>query len=52
MSNEESDLFKLDGLVLADLEQLDDSALAHALRRVIADADEFDDPIALFESFI
>lgn len=52
MSYEESDLFELDGLVLADLDEFDDSALVHALRRVLADTGEGDDPIARFESFI
>lgn len=52
MSDEETDLVDLDGLSLADIEQLDDSALAHALRRVLAEADGPEDPIAAFQSFI
>jgi FXSXX-COOH protein len=52
MGDEESNLFDLDGLVLADLEEFDDSALAHALRRVIADTDDRNDPIAIFQSLI
>lgn len=56
MSNDEtvmnSDLIDLDEFVLADLEEFDDSALAHALRRVLADADGLEDPIAAFQSFV
>jgi FXSXX-COOH protein len=56
MSDEEtgidSDLIDLDGVLLVDLNELDDSALAHALRRVLADADGSENPIAAFQSFI
>jgi len=52
MSDEETDLINLDGLVLADLDGLDDSALVHVLRRVLADSDRHDEPIAGFQSFI
>jgi FXSXX-COOH protein len=47
-----SALIDLDGFVLADLEELDDSALGHALRRILADADGPEDPIAGFQAFI
>jgi FXSXX-COOH protein len=52
ISDEETDLVDLDGLALGDLNGLDDSVLAHALRRVLADADGPEDPIAAFEAFI
>ncbi len=48
----ETNLVNLDGLLLTDIEEFDDSALAHALRRVLADADGPEDPIAGFQSFI
>lgn len=51
-SSLESDLIDLDGISLADLEGFDDSVLAHALRRVLADADDLREPIAGFQSFI
>lgn len=52
MSNDEAYLINLGGLVQADLDPLDDSALAHVLRRVLADPDRHDDRIAAFESSI
>jgi FXSXX-COOH protein len=48
----ETGLVDLGGLALGDLKELDDSAIAHALRRVLADADGPEDPIAAFEAFI
>ncbi|MGH8905186.1 MAG: FxSxx-COOH cyclophane-containing RiPP peptide [Egibacteraceae bacterium] len=48
----ETDLLDLDEFVLADLEEFDDSALAHALRRVMEEADGPEDPIAGFQAFI
>lgn len=51
----ESDLVDLDGLSLADLaalEEFDDDVLAHALRRILADVDGPEDPIAAFQAFI
>lgn len=50
--SDKSDLIDLDGFVLADLAGVDDSALVHALRRVLADANGHDDPIAGFQSYI
>lgn len=48
----ETKLIDLDRFALADLMELDDSALDHALRRVLADAEGEEDPIAGFQSFI
>lgn len=46
----EPDLADLTGLTLADLAELDDSVLGHALRRIIGDSAE--PPIAGFDSRI
>jgi FXSXX-COOH protein len=48
----EADLVDLGGLSLDDLKELDDSALGHALRRVLADADGPGDAIAAFQSYL
>lgn len=48
----ETDLVDLGGLSLVDLKDLDDSALAHALRRVLADPDGPGEAVAAFESSI
>lgn len=48
----DTDLLDLDGILLADLKELDESVLAHALRRVLADADGPEDPIAAFQSYV
>ncbi len=48
----ETDLIDLDGISLADLEGFDDSVLVHALRRVLADSDDLQEPIASFQAFI
>lgn len=48
----DTDLIDLDGISLVDLEEFDESALAHALRRILADADEPEDPIAAFQSYV
>jgi FXSXX-COOH protein len=48
----EAGLVDLGGLSLSDLKELDGSVLAHALRRVLADADGPGDAVAAFESYI
>ncbi|MGH3693653.1 MAG: FxSxx-COOH cyclophane-containing RiPP peptide [Pseudonocardiaceae bacterium] len=48
----EADLVDLSGLSLADLRELDDSVLAHALRRILADAERPEEAVAAFESYI
>lgn len=48
----ETGLADLDKLSLADLDQLDESALAQALRRVLSDAEGPENPIAAFQAFL
>ncbi|WP_106240742.1 FxSxx-COOH cyclophane-containing RiPP peptide [Allonocardiopsis opalescens] len=47
-----SDLVDLGGIGLAELGRLDDSALAHAIRRVLSDADNSSSTVAGFNSSI
>jgi FXSXX-COOH protein len=48
----DSDLPDLAGLTLDDLEALPDSAFATALRRILAELDAADEPVAGFQSAI
>ncbi len=48
----ESDLIDLTGVRLSDLQELPDSPLAQALRRVLAELDSDGEPVAGFQSAI
>jgi FXSXX-COOH protein len=47
-----SDLIDLGGLSLTDLSALDDSVVAHSLRRILEESAQPDDAVAGFQSAI